>query len=1084
MNSEQVIALLRRAEQVPEGPAQIAAAEEAIRHADALGEEPLRFAARMLATEAYERGGEPAGAFVTFSWALADFDRAPGYHDRADDWRLRWHFKYVCGSLSAFPEVPLDRTAAVLDDMERRYRAGGHSLHAVYTQRFALARHLGDDDAAAHWYAQWQAAPRDENSDCAGCDPTSRAHYLYDLGRSAEAVALAEPVLAGRLTCTVQPHAILTALMLPLLRTGAPARARDAHLRAYRRQRTNVARLWSVAAHARFCLFTGNDARALEIVRRHLEWLDRAPSPYDAMEFAATASAVLRRTPGASVRRAAAGERAAADRDAAELAELLAGEARAVGARFDARNGNGYQSERVEMLLHAGPLGEYVPLSPTVAARSAASGASAGAGSGDPAGFGGGSGEGAAASGDGTGPAGGRSGGPAGPGVDVAAESGMDGAAGFGVDGVPGVGAPGSAAGREPAADAAPADVLDEVELRQRSGAVSAARALLAERGGELDAAPLTTAQRARLAEARGWVLLADDDHAGARAHWAVAEAGYREAGDEVGARMCAGARGLAACFAARTAEDADAATTAPILPAPTAAAPGPAADEPAPPADGPGTTPAGTVDVPGTTADAPSAGEASGTAAEPAAPVAAGGAVGGEEYAEGLAAVRESAAYVEAHGGPAEACRARIRLAVALATGGDPAGALAALDAAEPLAARAGDRRLDAALALRRMQVLAELGREDALPDALARAYTAGRGLGGDDRGPLCLAYAESLPDDAVPEKLAVLAEALAADGSPDVVINAHLYRGRLLRGADRPAEAVDDYVAALGACLAAGAAEPAAFLRAELAETCLTADRVAEAAELAEEALPGLVAAGADEGADQCRYLLARCYRELGEVPAAVAVLDELADRIAGADRGRMREEAATLLYGVDRDAEAATRYADAAAAYAAADRPMDRLRALRQRVSALHWARDADAALAALTEADAALEALPADAAAHPEGVWERALLDREGARALAAADRPDAALDRLDDAAARLRGIEAFGEALTVDILHGELLLRLGRPDAAEPVLRAALGGIPRDAGALAGRTAALLAGCLVELGRRADAEALAAEYGLD
>ena len=47
----------------------IALAEEVIRHADALGDPRLAFTSRLLATNAYTYGGEPAKAFVTFAWA-------------------------------------------------------------------------------------------------------------------------------------------------------------------------------------------------------------------------------------------------------------------------------------------------------------------------------------------------------------------------------------------------------------------------------------------------------------------------------------------------------------------------------------------------------------------------------------------------------------------------------------------------------------------------------------------------------------------------------------------------------------------------------------------------------------------------------------------------------------------------------------------------------------------------------------------------------------------------------------------------------------------------------------------------------
>ena len=119
--------------------------------------------------------------------------------------------------------------------------------------------------------------------------------HLRDRGRDADAVALAEPVLGGRLTCSEQPQSMLTELLVPYLRTSRGEQARDAHRRAYRAHRGNVANMVDVSAHVMFCALTGNEARGLEIVQRHMDWLDRAPSPYAEREFAAAAALVLRR---------------------------------------------------------------------------------------------------------------------------------------------------------------------------------------------------------------------------------------------------------------------------------------------------------------------------------------------------------------------------------------------------------------------------------------------------------------------------------------------------------------------------------------------------------------------------------------------------------------------------------------------------------------------------------------------------------------------------------------------------------------------------------------------------------------------
>ena len=112
--------------------------------------------------------------------------------------------------------------------MERRYRAGGHSLQAVYTYRHAWwPAHVGDARPPTSGTSGGARRPATTLSDCVGCDPTSK---VVSPGRrpvhDEEAVALAEPVLAGQLTCAEQPQAILTALLVPYLRTGRLGRGR------------------------------------------------------------------------------------------------------------------------------------------------------------------------------------------------------------------------------------------------------------------------------------------------------------------------------------------------------------------------------------------------------------------------------------------------------------------------------------------------------------------------------------------------------------------------------------------------------------------------------------------------------------------------------------------------------------------------------------------------------------------------------------------------------------------------------------------------------------------------------------------
>src|SRR5690606_3408394 len=248
-------------------------------------------------------------------------------------------------------------------EMERRYQAAGYGLHAVYAHHCYLAQHVGDRDAAAEWFHRWQTTPRDDLSDCEGCDPSGKVDYLAWAGRDEEAVELAAPVVAEELTCEVQPQGILTNLLLPYLRTGRHEQAAAAHRRAYRIIRGDASYLAELGEHIRFCALTGNEARGLEILERELPLLEGAGSPRVAMIFAAAAGLLLRRLAetghgSAPVRRG--GAEVTVDALRAEMEST----AREIAARFDTRNGSAEQSRQVEETLAAEPLVDHLPLLP------------------------------------------------------------------------------------------------------------------------------------------------------------------------------------------------------------------------------------------------------------------------------------------------------------------------------------------------------------------------------------------------------------------------------------------------------------------------------------------------------------------------------------------------------------------------------------------------------------------------------------------------------------------------------------------------------------------------------------------------
>src|SRR3954466_11945439 len=121
--------------------------------------------------------------------------------------------------------------------------------------------------------------------------------------------------------------------MSAYVRTGELEKAADAHRRAYRKNRDRLSNLAEVGEHLSFCARTGNEHRGLEILQRHLDWLDRAPSPFAAMRFATFGSYVLRRVPALGHGDVAVRRKDTDDATAETLAEELAATATAIAAR-------------------------------------------------------------------------------------------------------------------------------------------------------------------------------------------------------------------------------------------------------------------------------------------------------------------------------------------------------------------------------------------------------------------------------------------------------------------------------------------------------------------------------------------------------------------------------------------------------------------------------------------------------------------------------------------------------------------------------------------------------------------------------
>ena len=903
MSDDNPRTLIRQAQQLPFGSNRTATAEAALHAAERSGDAAAALEARVELVACYRYGGEPAKVFETFDRCAADYDSAPERYDPWFDYSLRWDYKWLISLVLSHPDVGLDQAYLALDGMEMRYESGGHSRQAVYQYRCSVARHIGDVPAADRWYARWLDAPRDENSDCEGCEPTSRVEYLSWLGRDEEAIEVADPVLSGDLICREQPHSILTALLLPYLRMGHADAAREAHRRAHRVLRGRQQRLSMVATHVEFCARSGNERYGLDLVEEHLGRWENA-EPYDQMCFDAAAALLLERV-GPTVSLPAGVQQAGGAAGVRERALQLA-------ARFDARNGSSACTEQVQNVLVAAPLVSNLPL--VGDARQGRALAVSRAATGDHAG---------SSATDGRG---------ANVGDPVAAS--------------PTGGNRGAAVPELDLATAGADELLDVAEELWRQRRVSDAEPQLRQFDQLAAEGQVPILHEARRADLRGAELVTNRDEAGAGALWERAVRLYGEAGDEERRQQALGRLGSLRCQQPATME-------------------------------------------------------------------------------QGITLVEESTEYLWDSASVAVRAAATLRLARSYLVVGRAADALEIADQAASLAERSG-YAIDLADAMFiRAQVMAE--DDTRLDEAVQLAESARRGYRDYDHTAgvwSCLLHGQllarvSAPTHAVEDAWSEAITMAGADG--ELRARTHAARGRWRLDAGRPTEAVIDLTEAYAAFTLGVHDDDAALVSVDLARAYLVADQPADAAEIAEEALPKLLAISSTDrlaisrviGA--ARFVLAGALARLGERESAAIQFEYMATAQEQdgnpAVAGTWREAAAEMLEQDERDAEAGQAFGRAAECFAQAGDLLGEARCRRREALSIGWRGEVDQALRLLDHARRQLNALPVERHRTRPVLHEAGWLSYAEARMLASLDRQADAVERAEDALARMRALAA-------------------------------------------------------------------------
>ncbi|SCD69398.1 hypothetical protein GA0115251_11901, partial [Streptomyces sp. TverLS-915] len=382
-DAETLLRAMRENAALPEGPARNARAEALLAEAEALNDPATLVAALDHQVQVYNYSSERAKLFVPFARLLRMWDEHPEHFDSYRTHTLHWVFKWVSAGMLNQPDIPLASIEKWHGEMARRYRVAGHSERAVHMVDFSIAQHVGDEARAEAAFGRWLAAERDRMSDCHACELNEQGVRRTRSGDDAGALELWAPVLDETYTCAHEPHAVLAASLLPLLRLGRDADARAHHLRGIRLVRRMESMREALADHIEFCALTGNEARGIELLAERPAYLTDEGDPRSLMEYLGVTALLMDRL----VARGLGDQEvpfhgADAARQAPWTARTLGADARAralaLAARFDARNATSHVSALLRERMDAAPLRERLPLGVRGATPRADTGAASG----------------------------------------------------------------------------------------------------------------------------------------------------------------------------------------------------------------------------------------------------------------------------------------------------------------------------------------------------------------------------------------------------------------------------------------------------------------------------------------------------------------------------------------------------------------------------------------------------------------------------------------------------------------------------------------------------------------------------------
>lgn len=290
---DDVLRIAGLAEGTGPGSRQIELAESLLASSTALGDADLVVRAHMLLTEAYRKGGDEWSAIEPFVWTVARATERPDLFSREDLLVLSHVYTHVVVIAASNPAASSHQVASLLAAFARyteRLDLPRRPLNeATYTASVLLGRHGDADDQLRALAEGEDLSARDE-----GARITRVVDDLLRRGRTEEALRAARHVLDGTLRSATQPRNTLAQALLPLVESGRPERAWDAHLRSYALHRQSPSKAAWLKEHLSYLALTGQLERGMRLLRRHGSWTASTDATSDLLDMLQGAVLVLR----------------------------------------------------------------------------------------------------------------------------------------------------------------------------------------------------------------------------------------------------------------------------------------------------------------------------------------------------------------------------------------------------------------------------------------------------------------------------------------------------------------------------------------------------------------------------------------------------------------------------------------------------------------------------------------------------------------------------------------------------------------------------------------------------------------------